>query len=65
MKCSLCGGYVEWKGPLANLTHTECASCGGINCQELETLEDYEIERHETGGEGDDSQRSSLAWTHV
>ncbi len=36
MKCSICGGYVEWKGPLANLTHTECASCGATNCQEPE-----------------------------
>ena len=36
MKCSICGGYVEWKGPLSNLTHTECASCGGKNCQEVE-----------------------------
>ena len=36
MKCSVCGGYVEWKGPLLNLTHTECSECGGINCQEPE-----------------------------
>lgn len=36
MKCSKCGGYVEWKGPLTNLTHTECAKCGSINCQEPE-----------------------------
>lgn len=33
MKCSLCGGYVEWKGPLVNLTHTECHGCGAINSQ--------------------------------
>lgn len=39
MKCSLCGGYVEWKGPLSNLTHTECADCGGTNCQEVEFVE--------------------------
>lgn len=36
MTCSLCGGYVEWKGPLVSLTHTECHDCGGINCQEVE-----------------------------
>jgi len=31
--CEKCGGQVEWKGPLTNLTYTECKSCGGINCQ--------------------------------
>jgi hypothetical protein len=36
MKCSLCGGYVEWKGPLVNLTHTECHGCGAVNSQEVE-----------------------------
>lgn len=36
MKCTNCGGHVEWRGPLVNLTHTECSSCGGINCQEVE-----------------------------
>lgn len=36
MTCSLCGGYVEWKGPLIALTHTECVDCGAINCQEVE-----------------------------
>jgi hypothetical protein len=46
MKCSFCGGYVEWKGPLSNLTHTECHSCGAVNCQELEhdAEEDFEEE---------------------
>ena len=46
MTCSLCGGHVEWKGPIINLTHTECHGCGGINCQEVEepdfTLDDLE-----------------------
>lgn len=23
---------VEWKGPITALSHTECSSCGGINC---------------------------------
>jgi len=34
MICRICGsGSVKWKGPPNNLTHTECAQCGGINCQ--------------------------------
>lgn len=33
MTCSQCGGVVEWKGPLSNLTHTECRQCGAINSQ--------------------------------
>jgi len=36
MKCSFCGGRVEWQGPLTNLTHTKCLSCGRTNCQEIE-----------------------------
>lgn len=36
MICSYCGGLVVWKGPLSNLTHTECESCGAINSQEPE-----------------------------
>lgn len=36
MNCQLCGGYVEWKGPITALTHTECASCGSVDCQEEE-----------------------------
>lgn len=36
MRCSQCGGLVEWKGPISNLTHTECNNCGGVNCQEIE-----------------------------
>lgn len=51
MICSRCGGHVEWKGPLINLTHTECASCGGINCQIVEPIgegysDDVEIDEH-------------------
>jgi hypothetical protein len=33
MTCSRCGGEVLWKGPLVNLTHTECSACGAINSQ--------------------------------
>lgn len=33
MTCSKCGGVVEWKGPLSNLTHTECRRCGAVNSQ--------------------------------
>lgn len=36
MTCKFCGGYVEWKGPLVALTHTECSGCGCVNCQEIE-----------------------------
>lgn len=31
MKCGECGGYAEWKGPLSDLTHSECSQCGAIN----------------------------------
>ena len=33
MKCSECGGLVEWRGRFSNLTHTECLSCGAINSE--------------------------------
>ena len=33
MECELCGGAVLWMGPLTNLTHTQCQSCGAINSQ--------------------------------
>ena len=36
MQCEKCGGLVTWRGPLSALTHTECESCGGINCQLVE-----------------------------
>lgn len=36
MVCEQCGGYVEWKGKITSLTHTECSSCGGVNCQALD-----------------------------
>jgi hypothetical protein len=40
MICSRCGGYVTLRGPFSNLTHTECADCGGINCQEVAPPQD-------------------------
>jgi hypothetical protein len=34
MVCDRCGqAGIRWMGPLANLTHTECPHCGGLNCQ--------------------------------
>lgn len=33
-------GEVIWMGPLVALTHTQCQSCGGRNCQCPEPLED-------------------------
>ena len=33
MICSNCGGVVEWKGKLTELSHTECLQCGAKNCQ--------------------------------
>ncbi len=40
MKCSFCGGRVEWQGPLVNLTHTKCFGCGRVNCQEVEPTQE-------------------------
>lgn len=43
MICSICGGHnVIWRGPMINLTHTECSDCGGTNCQEVEHEEPCE-----------------------
>ena len=36
MRCRLCGGSVEWQGPLTDLRGTKCLSCGETNCQEVE-----------------------------
>ena len=44
MECERCGGLVTWRGPLSALTHTECESCGGINCQLVECEQEYEDE---------------------
>ena len=35
MQCERCNGEVTWRGPFSDLTHTECSSCGGINCQRV------------------------------
>ena len=40
MKCELCGGLVTWRGQFSNLTHTECGSCGGQNCQIAEGVDE-------------------------
>ena len=43
MICRFCGGQVIWKGPLSNLTHTECQNCKATNCQiEIEETHDKE-----------------------
>lgn len=44
MKCSKCGGLVTWRGPIANMTHTQCENCGGINCQYPEYSDDPDPE---------------------
>ncbi len=36
MICKFCGARVEWKGPLTELTYTQCTNCGRQNCQETE-----------------------------
>jgi hypothetical protein len=40
MICATCGGEVLWMGPITNLTHTECQSCGRINNQVVEMQDD-------------------------
>ena len=47
MTCSNCGGLVTWRGPLVNLTHTQCANCGDINCQIPEVINDEDDEDDE------------------
>jgi uncharacterized ferredoxin-like protein len=44
MICSYCGGLVTWRGPLTDLTHTQCESCGRQNCQEAEQTTEPEDE---------------------
>jgi len=48
MICSICGGRVEWQGPLSNLTHTQCLSCGAINCQEVDPPQEDEADESDT-----------------
>jgi len=38
MICEHCGGHVTWRGPLVDLTHTECEGCGATNCQVPEDM---------------------------
>ena len=45
MICRVCGGRVEWQGPLTNLTHTKCLSCGAENSQICEGVEPPEFEK--------------------
>lgn len=33
MTCEKRGGHVTWRGPLSNLTHTQCGDCGATNSQ--------------------------------
>ena len=42
MICATCGGLVLWVGPLSNLTHTECQSCGRIDNQAPDDIDDGE-----------------------
>lgn len=39
MICAYCGGHVTWRGPLSDLTHTQCEGCGRRNCQVVEETE--------------------------
>ncbi len=54
MICELCGDHVTWRGPLVALTHTECAKCGGLNCQVPEHGEDDS----EPNDDGEDFERA-------
>jgi len=38
-----------WVGPLTALTHTQCQSCGGVNCQVVEPEEGYPETRNSKG----------------
>lgn len=49
MICASCGGHVTWRGPIYNLTHTECEACGAINNQVPDQPDDDE----EDGIDGD------------
>lgn len=41
MICDRCDQYgIRWMGSFANLTHTECPHCGGINCQRADDRND-------------------------
>ena len=38
--CASCGSHVTCRGPITNLTHTECAGCGAINNQVVDQPDD-------------------------
>lgn len=41
MFCSRCHRYgIYWKNLGGMNQHTYCPHCGGVNCQEMETLEE-------------------------
>jgi hypothetical protein len=42
MVCASCCGHVTWRGPITNLTHTECADCGAINNQLVDQPDEEE-----------------------
>jgi hypothetical protein len=45
MICSNCHtDTVVWVGPNVGLTHTECLTCGGVNCQVIPQEEPEEGE---------------------
>jgi hypothetical protein len=45
MECKSCGSLVLWRGPLSNLTHTECEGCGAMNNQVNEESSDTELDK--------------------
>lgn len=49
MICSNCGGVVEWKGKLTELSHTECFQCGAKNCQVIDYDNPGEIDEDNYG----------------
>lgn len=60
MICSkCCSDSVEWKGPLVNLTHTECGRCGAINCQVVYVEKQEEDEEEEDGKERQTLEQST------
>ena len=48
MICSICGGQVEWQGPLTNLQNTKCLNCGATNCQIVESISEDDNVKDET-----------------
>jgi len=42
MKCTACGGKMEWKGPLFALTHKECVRCGSREQPEYDDIDNDE-----------------------